>query len=78
MQREEKAVILLVSIVFFLFIGTIGFSVVQCSNIGKTAAEHERNILNICQAGPVSDYTNCLRREWDRVHDIPEYAKKER
>ena len=59
-----------------VWVAFIVFSAVQCSNIGKTAAEHEMDILDICQAVDLSDYTACLRREWDRVNDIPEYAKK--
>ena len=76
--RGEKVLMGIVHTVLFTFLFILGISFVQCSSIGKTAVEHERNILNICQAGPVSEYTNCLRREWDKVHDIPEYAKKEK
>ena len=76
--REETVMTIILLAGLFIFMSIISMSVIQCSNIGKTAAEHERDILNICQAGPVSEYTNCLRREWDKVHDIPEYVKKEK
>ena len=78
MPREETVMTIILLTGLFIFMSIISMSAIQCSNIGKTAAEHERDILDICQAGPVSEYTNCLRREWDKVHDIPEYAKKEK
>ena len=76
MQSEEKIVTALAVIVCFIFMSIIIISMGQCTKEGKTAAEHEKNILNICQAVPLSDYTNCLRREWDRVNDVPDWVKE--
>ena len=78
MQREEKIVTTLAATVCFILISIIIIGMGQCVKEGKTAAEHERNILNICQAVPLSDYTNCLRREWDRVNDVPDWMKEKR
>lgn len=50
----------------------LGISFIECNNIGKTAAEHERDILDICIAEPLRnwrDYTSCIKREWDRIHE---------
>ena len=76
MPREETVMTIILLTGLFIFMSIISMSVIQCSNIGKTAAEHERDILDICQAVPRSDYTSCLRREWDRVNDMPEWAKE--
>ncbi len=69
MQREEKALILLVSTVVFLFIGTIGLSVVQCSSAAAVAQRHESEIISKCQLVNNSLYVDCLKREWDRIHE---------
>ena len=48
----------------------LGISLIpQCSDISKTAAEHEQDILNICLAVERSDMIDCIKREWDRVND---------
>ena len=76
MRREETVLTVIVLIGLFIFMSIISISVSQWNSIGKTAAQHEKNILDICQAVPLSDYTNCLRREWDSVNDVPDWVKE--
>ncbi len=53
-------------------VGLISFcviSMVQCSSLGKTAAQHEEEVLSKCQLVTNSRYIDCLKREWDHIHN---------
>ena len=63
--------------VFGVWIAFITFSAVQCSNLGKTAAQHEKDVISTCQGTAMAgDYVDCLKREWDKIHDIPAWMKE--
>ena len=75
MQRDDKTWILIPTIMV-LFVGFVFFSFVQCSSLGKTAAQHEKEIIATCQEiSMAGEYVDCLRREWDRVNDVPAWMK---
>ena len=70
-KNIDKDFLLIISTiaVFSFFMAVVIFSSVQCSNAAGVAQKHESEVISKCQLVTNSRYIDCLRREWDRIHN---------
>jgi len=69
MQREENALVVLFCIAMGISISVVLISLVRCSSAADVAQRHESEVISKCQLVANSLYIDCLKREWDRIHE---------
>ena len=76
-KNNDKAFVLIAASVFGTFMAVVLFSSVQCTNAAAITQKHEKDVLANCYHERFQSlYLECLRREWDRVNDVPDWMKE--